>query len=128
MWALGMPYPLLLGVTAGVAELVPLAGPYLASAPGIVLALFQPTWKLIAVLVFFVALQMAENHILAPTIMGREVEIPPLLVILALLIGASLLGILGAVLALPVAAVIQVLWVDLVVPEIKRRYREANSE
>lgn len=127
MWALGMPYPLLLGVTAGVAELVPLAGPYLASAPGILVAIFQPTWKLIAVLVFFVALQMAENHILAPGVMGREVEIPPLLVILALLIGASLLGILGAVLALPVAAVIQVLWIDLVVPEIKRRYREANS-
>ncbi len=128
MWALGMPYPLLLGVAAGIAELVPLAGPYLASAPGIGLAFFQPTWKLIAVLVFFVVLQMIENHILAPAVMGREVEIPPLLVILALLIGASLLGILGAVLALPVTAVIQVLWTDLIVPEIKRRYREANRE
>ena len=127
MWALGMPYPLLLGVTAGLAELVPLAGPYLASAPGILVAIFQPTWKLVAVLAFFIALQMAENHVLAPGIMGREVEIPPLLVILALLLGASLLGILGAVLALPVAAVVQVLWIDLIVPEIKRRYSEANG-
>jgi predicted PurR-regulated permease PerM len=128
MWALGMPYPLLLGVTAGVAELVPLAGPYLASAPGLLLALFQPTWKLIAVALFFLALQMAENHILAPTVMGREVEIPPFLVILALLLGASLLGLVGAILALPVAAVVQVLWVDLIVPAIKRHYVERNGD
>ena len=127
MWALGMPYPLLLGVTAGLAELVPLAGPYLASAPGILVALFQPTWKLIAVVLFFVALQMVENQILAPAVLGRHVEMPPLLVILALLLGASLMGIVGAILALPVAAIILVLWTDLVVPAIKRQYHETHE-
>ncbi len=127
MWALGMPYPLLLGVTAGLAELVPLAGPYLASAPGILVALFQPTWKLIAVVLFFVALQMVENQILAPAVLGRHVEMPPLLVILALLLGASLMGIVGAILALPVAAIILVLWTDLVVPAIKRHYHETHE-
>lgn len=126
MWLLGMPYPLLLGVAAAIGEAIPLAGPYLASAPGLLLALFQPTWKLIAVGAFFLALQMVENHILAPAVMGREVEIPPLLVILSLLLGASLMGILGAILALPVAAVAQVVWTDLVVPEIKRRYVETE--
>lgn len=121
MSLLGMPYPLLLGLAAGLFEFVPMVGAYLGAAPSVAVALFQPTWKLIAVVVFFIAIQQFENNILAPTVMGREVELPPLLVILALLFGAALKGILGALLAVPVAAVIQVVWTDLVVPEIRRR-------
>lgn len=124
MWIIGMPFPLLLGVLAGFFEFVPLIGAYLGAAPAILLALFQPTWMLLAVALFFVVLQMAENNILAPMIMGGQVELHPLLIILGLLVGASLMGIMGALLAVPVVAVLQVLWTDLVVPSIKARYTD----
>ncbi|HEX2924346.1 MAG TPA: AI-2E family transporter, partial [Chloroflexota bacterium] len=122
MWLLGMPYPILLGLAAGIFELVPMIGPYLGAAPAVIAALFiGPTWRLIAVILFFIAIQQLENNVLAPTIMGRQVDLPPLLVILALLLGAAIRGIVGALLAVPVMAVLQVLWLDLVVPEIRQR-------
>ena len=124
MWLLDMPFPLLLGLAAGLFELVPMVGAYLGATPAVIVALFQPTWKLIAVIAFFVMLQQIENNILAPNVMSRQVEMPPLLVILALLMGAAIMGIVGALLAVPVAAVLQVLWTDVVVPGIRRRQRE----
>jgi predicted PurR-regulated permease PerM len=127
MWALGMPYPLLLGLAAGIFEFLPMVGAYLGAAPAVLLALFQPTWVLVAVIVYFVVIQQIENNILAPTIMEHEVEMPPLLVIVALLLGAGLMGIVGALLAVPVGAVAQVVWNDLVVPEIRRRQRSGES-
>ncbi len=124
MWLLDMPYPLLLGLAAGLFEVLPIVGAYLGAAPAVILALFQPVWKLAAVVVFFFIVQQVENNVLAPTVMGREVRMPPLLVILALFFGASLMGILGALLAVPVVAVLQVLWTDLVVPEMRQRQGE----
>ncbi|MGI5836230.1 MAG: AI-2E family transporter [Chloroflexota bacterium] len=126
MWALGMPFPLILGLLAGFFELIPLVGAYLGAAPAVIVALFQPPLTLLAVVLFFIALQQFENNILAPSIMGREVEIPPLLTIVALLTGASLYGILGALLSLPIAAVLQVLWLRLVVPAIRGKYGESD--
>jgi len=124
MWALGMPYPVLLGLAAGLFELVPLIGPYIGAAPAVIVALFQGPWTLAVVVVFYVVLQQVENNILAPAIIGHEADLPPLLAVVSLLLGAALLGILGALLALPVAAVLQVLWLRLVVPEIRERYHE----
>lgn len=126
MWALGMPFPLILGVLAGFFELVPLVGAYLGAAPAVIVALFQSPLTLLAVVLFFFALQQFENNILAPAIMGHEVQIPPLLAIVALLIGASLYGIIGALIALPIAAVLQVLWLRMVVPAIRSRYGEGG--
>ncbi|MGE5619007.1 MAG: AI-2E family transporter [Sphingomonadaceae bacterium] len=127
MWALGMPYPLLLGLVAGLFELVPMVGAYLGAAPAVIIALFEPTWRLIAVVVFFVALQQLENNVLAPTVMSKQVELSPLLTIVALVLGAAVKGLIGALLAIPVAAILNVLWTDLVVPEIKKRYGEGGA-
>jgi predicted PurR-regulated permease PerM len=121
MWVLGMPYPILLGLAAGLFELVPMIGPYLGAAPAVGTALFGPTWKLVAVILFFIGIQQLENNVLAPTIMGRQVDLHPLLIILALLMGGAVRGVIGALLAVPVMAVLQVLWLDLVVPEIRQR-------
>ncbi len=124
MYALAMPYPYLLGLAAGVFELVPIIGPYLGAAPAGAVALFtQPLWKFIAVVVYFFVIQQIENNILAPKIFGEQAEIPPLIVILALLFGAAIYGILGALVAVPIAAVLEVIWSDLVVPAIRRRTR-----
>lgn len=128
MWALGMPYPLLLALAAGMFEFLPMVGAYLGAAPAVALALFQPTWVLVAVIVFFFLIQQIENNVLAPMIMGHEVEMPPLLVIVAILIGAALMGIVGALLAVPVTAIVQVVWTDLVVQEIRKRQRATQGD
>lgn len=119
MTLIGMPYPLLLGLAAGVFELVPMVGAALGAAPAVIVALFQPTWQLVAVIVFFVVLQQAENNLLVPAIMGSQLDISPLLTIVALLIGGALTGIVGALMAVPVAAILQVIWLDVVVPWVK---------
>ena len=124
MYGLGMPYPYLLGLAAGIFELVPIIGPYLGAAPAGAVALFtQPLWKFIAVIVYFFVIQQIENNILAPKIFGEQAELPPLLVILALLTGGAIYGIVGALVAVPVAGILEVLWTDLVVPAIRRRTR-----
>lgn len=124
MWVIGMPYPLLLGLAAGLFELVPMVGAYLGAAPAVIVAFFEPTWKLIAVVVFFVALQQLENNVLAPVVMSKQMQLSPLLTIIALLLGAAVMGLIGALLAIPAAAVLNVLWTDLVVPTVKGRYGE----
>ena len=68
----------------------------------------------LGVLVFFVVQQQIENHLLVPKVMARQVGISPVVVITALLIGGSLLGIVGAILAVPTAAILQVLFEELV--------------
>lgn len=119
-WALGLPYPFLLGLAAGVTELIPLIGPILGAIPAIVVALFGPWWRLLAVIALFVAIQQAENHVLVPRIMKASVGLSPLLTIIAIMIGAKLMGILGALLAVPVAAALQV-----IVGEVLETFRPA---
>jgi predicted PurR-regulated permease PerM len=108
-WLLGLPYPLLLGLAAGVTELIPMLGPVLGAIPAVFVALFGPWWKIVAVIVLFTVIQQAENHLLVPRVMKMSVGLSPLLTIVALLVGAKLMGILGALLAVPIAAALQVL-------------------
>ena len=67
---------------------------------------------------FFVAQQQFENHVLVPKVMERQVGVSALIVIIALLIGGSLLGIVGAILAVPTAAILQVLFIELLPEEV----------
>jgi predicted PurR-regulated permease PerM len=73
--------------------------------------------KVVLVVVFFVVQQQFENHVLVPKVMERQVGISPVTVILALLIGGNLLGILGAILAVPTAAILQVVISELTIQE-----------
>ncbi len=109
MTAIGMPVPLLLGIVAGITELIPLIGPTLGAIPAVFLALFQPAWKLIFTIAWYAAIQEAEAHIVVPRVMRASVGLNPLLTIIALLVGAKLLGAAGALLAVPVAAALQVI-------------------
>ncbi len=108
-WFLGLPYPFLLGVAAGVTELIPLIGPVLGAIPAVLVALFGPTWRLLAVVVYFTAIQQAEGNFLVPRVMKQAVGLSPLLTLVAILIGANLMGIIGALLAVPIAAALQVI-------------------
>lgn len=103
---MGIKFALLLGILAMIFELVPTVGPVLAAVPAVILAFTQSPVLGLWVVVAYVVIQQLENHILVPIIMGRTVGLNPVMVILALLIGFQLAGILGMILAVPVAAII----------------------
>ena len=111
---LRMPYPLLLGIVAGVGELIPMVGPTLGAAVAILVALSQQPWQLIGVIIFYVIILNVEPHILVPRIMSHVVGMSPILTLVALLSGIKLLGILGGLLAVPVAAALQVIVAEVV--------------
>ena len=114
LFLMGVPFFYVLALIAGVGEMIPIVGPILSAVPAIAVALSVKPALALAVIAFFFAQQQLENHILVPKIMQRQVGISPVGVIVALLIGGSLLGILGAILAVPTAAILQVLFEELV--------------
>jgi predicted PurR-regulated permease PerM len=109
MWAIGMPYPFLLGIVAGLTELIPIIGPIIGAIPAVFIALFQPVWMLVATVVIYAFIQQAENNFLVPRVMRHAVGLSPLLTIIAVVIGAKLLGVVGVLLSVPVAAALQVI-------------------
>ncbi len=110
---LGVKFWLLLGLFAALAEIVPIAGPYIGTIPAVLVALTQSTHLAVVVTLYGVVVQLLENNVLVPRIMGHSTGISPLTVILGILIGTTLLGLPGALLAVPVAAAAQVLLTDL---------------
>jgi predicted PurR-regulated permease PerM len=103
----GKTYALAFGVFFGLMELIPYIGPFLGAAPPVLVALFQDPITAVWVTLLFVGLQQIEGHIASPLIFGHALRINPLLVIFALLFGFELYSILGALVALPVAAVVR---------------------
>lgn len=107
---LGIPYALVLGLIAGLLEIVPVIGPIIAGAVAVLIALVASVsfWKILVIVAIYTLVQQIENHILVPKIMQKAVGLSPLIVIIAILIGSKLLGAGGAILAVPIAAGIQV--------------------
>jgi predicted PurR-regulated permease PerM len=103
----GKTYALAFGVFFGLMELVPYVGPFLGATPPVLVALFQDPLTALWVVLLFVGLQQIEGHVASPLIFGHALRINPLLVIFALLFGFELFGILGSLVALPVAAVVR---------------------
>lgn len=110
LWAIGVPFALTLGITAGLLEVVPIIGPIMSGAIAVFIGLVSglSLWKIFAIVIAFILVQQIENQILIPKIMQKAIGLSPVIVIVAILLGMELLGIGGAVLALPVAAIIQV--------------------
>jgi predicted PurR-regulated permease PerM len=108
----GVPYALALGLLVAILDLIPLAGATIAAIAVSTVAFLDSTQSGIIVLVFFVLYQQLENHVLQPVVYGRTVQLSPLAVLIAVLIGAELAGVIGALAAIPVAGTIQVVFVD----------------
>ena len=117
---LGMPAILVLAVLAGVGELIPVLGPFLAAVPAVGLALATEAANPLLVLAFYIGLQQVESNILIPLIMRGQASIPPLLSLMAFLIGAAVGGILGALIAIPLFGAVRVITVRLLVPAERR--------
>ncbi len=109
LWLVGVPAALPLAILAAFADLIPLVGPVLAVAPCVLFALTIGPLQALIVLVALVIYHQFESHLLLPRVYGQSLRLSPLAVIVALLIGEQLLGIVGALLALPMAAGIRVL-------------------
>ncbi len=109
LWALGIPYFYVLALISGIGEMIPIVGPIMSAVPALAVASTVSLDKVIFVGIFFVVQQQVENHLLVPRIMSKQVGLSAVTVIVSLLIGAQLLGILGALIAVPTAAIIQVI-------------------
>lgn len=103
----GQTYAFAFGLFFGVMELVPYVGPVLGATPPVLVALVQDPITALWVTLLFVGLQQLEGHVVAPNVFGRTLRLNPLLVIFALLLGGQLYGIVGALVALPIAAVLR---------------------
>jgi predicted PurR-regulated permease PerM len=109
---LGVPYAIALGLVVGILDLIPLAGATIAAIIVGGVAFLHSIPAGIIVVVFFIVYQQVENHLLQPVVYGRTVQLSPLAVLIAVLIGAELAGVLGALAAIPVAGAIQVVFLD----------------
>lgn len=120
-WLLRLPAPVLLGVFAGFCELIPLIGPFLGAVPAVLLGFtISPLYPLVVAAAFLVV-QQVESNLLTPFVMRHEVGLRPFVVILALLVGAGLAGIWGALVAVPIGSAIQIVVVRVVAPAIRAR-------
>ena len=108
-WLLGVPYFYVLGLLAAVGEMIPVVGPILAALPAIGLAFTVSPQTALFTGLYCWAQQFTENNLLVPRIMGMQVGVSPVTIMIALLVGSTLLGLLGAILAVPSAAIVQVL-------------------
>ena len=107
LWAMGIKYSLVLGILAGLLEIVPIAGPIFIGIIGFIIASSQ-SWTLgFYSLILFFVLQQAENHLFVPVVMRKTIGISPVVIVVAILAGSQLAGALGIILAVPVAVVFQ---------------------
>jgi predicted PurR-regulated permease PerM len=120
LWALGIPFFYVLALLAALGEFIPIVGAILSAIPALAVAATISPQKTLFVLIFFVVQHQLENHVLVPKIMSRQVGVSPVTVIVALLIGGSLLGIVGALLAVPTAAILQVVAGELMTEDVTK--------
>jgi predicted PurR-regulated permease PerM len=115
-YLLGTPYPLLLGVLMGVTDIIPIIGPWIGGAVAVVVTLFADPSKAIWVALAVLVIQEIESNVVRPVVMSGSAKLHPFVTLLALLFFGSIFGLLGAILALPLAlavgTIIQVLWVE----------------
>ena len=120
MQIMGIPYPAVLAVLVGLLGLIPMIGATLgAIIVGLVALTVSPTTVLV-VIVYYVVYQQVENYVIVPNIMRRTVSVPGAVTVVAVLVGGTLLGVLGALIAIPVAAGLLLLYHEVIVPRQQR--------
>ena len=118
--AFGVPYPLLLGIFVAFLDLIPVIGSTVGGAIVSLVALTVSLPVALATLAFYIAYRLAEDYLIVPRIMGRTVEVPAIVSLVAVLIGGVLLGIVGALVAIPVAAAIRLLLHEIAIRRLDK--------
>jgi predicted PurR-regulated permease PerM len=111
LWLIGLPFWLLVGMVAGVFNLVPLVGPFIGGGLAVIIALLsgEPLKAVWAALVLLIV-QQIDNHLISPNVMSRTVQVHPVVVMLALLVGASFAGLFGMLVIVPLVAVAKIVF------------------
>lgn len=121
MMLLGISNPLLIGVVGALGELVPMVGPIAAAVIAVPVAfLSMPLWVGIVTVVFFVVLAILEGNFIVPKVMEKSVDLSPFFTVLVVIAGATLYGVIGALLAVPLAAAARIYLKRLVIPAIQK--------
>ncbi|MDG2830143.1 AI-2E family transporter, partial [Vibrio parahaemolyticus] len=115
-------FAIVIGMITAIADIIPYIGPFLGFLPAVVLAFLSSPIKALWVAVFFVVIQWVENNILAPKVLGQSIGLHPLTVLLALIIGGGIFGVLGMILAVPVTAILMIIF-----RFIKMKYKESRE-
>ena len=107
-WLIGLPYFYVLALVCGIGELVPIVGPIIAAIPCILVASTVSANTAVITAVYLFVQQQIENNVIIPSLMKSQTGVSPLIVMIAILVGGEFLGVIGALLAVPTAAVIQI--------------------
>jgi predicted PurR-regulated permease PerM len=110
-WAIGMPYPILLGVIIGITDIIPYFGPILGALPAVFIAAAISINKIFLIAAIVLFLQFLEGNVLSPLIVGKNLHMHPIFIIFALLVGEEIGGVIGMIVGVPVLAVIRVFFV-----------------
>ncbi len=116
LFLIGVPYPVALAAWASLMEIVPIIGPFLGAIPAIIVAFTVSPLLALATAILYVVVQQLEGNILVPKVMERAVGLHPLLVMFSVLAGGVLYGVLGIVIAVPLVAALQVLFMRIFLP------------
>jgi predicted PurR-regulated permease PerM len=117
---IGVDYALVLALVAAFGEFLPILGPILVAVPAVLVALFNSPVQAVIVAVFYLVLQQIESNIIMPNVMSNQADVPPLLTIVAISAGGTIGGILGALIAIPLAGVLKVMVTQVAAPAIRR--------
>jgi predicted PurR-regulated permease PerM len=120
MELLGIPYPVLLALFVAIMDLIPVVGSTLAGIAVCLAALTVSLPVTIASVVYIVVYRVAEDYLLVPRIIGHTVRLPAVVTFIAVLVGGVLLGVIGAVVAIPIAAAVRLILVEVVFPRLDR--------
>ncbi len=124
LFIMEMPFALMLGILAGVLNIILYIGPILAAIPALMLSLMPDTPSFVLVGLLYILVQVIDAFVFTPVFLGKATDLSPLTVVMAVLIGAQLMGILGIVLAIPISAILKVLLVHYYLD--RRKTEEAN--
>ncbi len=116
MLVLGVPFPLPLGLLAFLTEAIPMVGPYIAGVPIVLIAFSESPITGVLMAAWIFGLQQLEGYVLAPSILRHAVDLSPVIILLAIVAGGTLAGVLGALIAVPLVAALQVLVREVVLP------------
>ena len=121
LWLLGVQYSLLLGILAAIFELIPFVGPIFSGATAILLASSESLQIALYVFILFVVVQQIENHIMVPAVTRFTTALNPVVVLISILLGGKLFGLVGLILAVPLAVLVQEVVDDWTKAKVRRR-------
>jgi predicted PurR-regulated permease PerM len=116
---LGVEFALILGIIAGITNIIPYFGPFIGAVPAVVVALLRSPALALKVIIVYTIIQQIESHLIAPQILGKSMGLHPVVVIMALIAGGQFFGIPGMIVAVPVVAVVRILIRNLVLPPVE---------